>query len=58
MSATFSNNNNPSANATFAGYNQHLYAGEYIRNKKIKTTFCNPNVCNSNKPDGSIQYCV
>ena len=53
MSATFSNNNNPSAKATFAGYGQYLYAGEYIRNKKIKTTFCNPNICNSNKPVGS-----
>jgi hypothetical protein len=53
MSATFSNNNNPSAKATFAGYNQPLNGGEYVRNKKIQTSFCNPNICNSNKPVGS-----
>lgn len=53
MSSTFSTNNNPSAKSTFGGYNQSLYAGEYIKNKKARTIFCGPNICNTSKPVGS-----
>ena len=54
MSSTFTTNSNP-AKPSFGGYNQSLYAGEYIKNKKARTIFCAPNICNISKPVGSQQ---
>ena len=41
------------AKSTFALFNEPLDAGEYITNKKIKTSFCRPNLCHPNKNIGS-----
>ena len=38
-----------SAKSTFAQFKEPLDANEYINNKKIKYTFCNPNICHPNK---------
>jgi len=54
MSSTFTTKSNP-AKPTFGGYNQSLDAGEYIKNKKARTVFCTPNICNISKPVGSQQ---
>lgn len=40
----------PPANPSFGVYNESLGAGEYILNKKAKTTFCNSNA----QPNGPI----
>ena len=52
MAATFSTKS-IQAKPTFGGYNQSLYAGEYTTNKKIRSIFCSPNICNSSRPLGS-----
>jgi hypothetical protein len=38
-----------SANATFSNPNQSCDASYYINQKKIKYSFCNPNICHPNK---------
>lgn len=38
-----------SANATFIKQNQAGDASDYITQKKLKYSFCNPNICNPNK---------
>lgn len=50
MSRPFAKNN---ARPTFAEFNEPQDAGEYITNKKIKTSFCKPNFCHPNKNIGS-----
>jgi len=50
MSRPFANNN---AKPTFAEINKPQDAGSYILNKKIKFSFCKPNVCHPNKNIGS-----
>jgi len=37
------------AKPTFAQINEPLEAGEYIKNKKTKYSFCTPNICHPNK---------
>lgn len=46
MSRPFSNY---SAKSSFMQVNKSLDANEYIRSKKIKYSFCNPNICHPNK---------
>jgi len=46
MSRPFSNY---SAKPTFAQVNKPLDASEYVKNKKTKYSFCNPNICHPNK---------
>jgi hypothetical protein len=46
MSRPFSNY---SAKPTFSQVNEPLDAGEYVKNKKTKYSFCNPNICHPNK---------
>lgn len=41
------------AKPTFAEVNEPQDAGDYIKNKKLKYSFCNPNVCKPNKNIGS-----
>ena len=38
-----------SANSTFSSQNQFSDAGDYIKQKKIQYSFCNPNICKSNQ---------
>ena len=37
------------AKPAFAQFNEPLEANEYIANKKIKYSFCSPNICHPNK---------
>lgn len=37
------------AKSTFAQFNEPLEANEYIANKKLKYSFCSPNICHPNK---------
>ena len=46
MSRPFSNY---SAKPTFGEVNEPLNAGQYIISKKIKYSFCSPNICHPNK---------
>jgi hypothetical protein len=46
MSRPFSNY---SAKRAFAQVNKSLDAGEYVKSKKTKYSFCNPNICHPNK---------
>ena len=50
MSRPFAKNN---GKQTFAEFNEPLDASEYITNKKIKSSFCKPNLCHPNKNIGS-----
>lgn len=41
------------ARPTFAEFNEPLDASQYITNKKLKYSFCQPNLCHPNKNIGS-----
>lgn len=47
MSRPFTNNY--SAKASFAQVNKSMNAGDYIKTKKTKYSFCHPNICHPNK---------
>jgi hypothetical protein len=46
MSRQFSHN---SAKSSFMNVNESLDASEYIKGKKIRYSFCTPNICHPNK---------